>query len=152
MTNRDYTMKVEKQIYEDGSFEWVASFLEIKGIIGVGDTQIEAVTEAEEAKKAFLYALEASNSPIPEANCDVSFSGRTTVRMSKRLHKLVFECAQDEGISLNQLIVDAVNVYVTESITKRKMIFDFSMDTILKTIKEDCSNDADLSTKLAYDN
>jgi predicted HicB family RNase H-like nuclease len=120
MTNKDYTMKVEKQNYEDGSFEWVASFLEIKGIIGVGDTPSEAVMDAEEAKKAFLHALVATNSAIPEANSDISFSGRTTVRMSKRMHKLAFESAQTEGISLNQLIVDAINTYITENNVKRK--------------------------------
>ncbi len=110
--NKDYTIKVEKINFEDGSFEWVASFYELPGIIGVGDSPFDALNEANQAKEAFISACVTTGDVIPVPLNEINYSGRTTVRMSKRLHQLSNEIAIQEGVSLNQLIVDAISAYV----------------------------------------
>ena len=113
-----FRSKLEKQIFEDHTHEWVASFYEIPGIIGVGNTPEEALQEALIAKDTFIEVCSQNSEPIPQPLSEVKYSGRTTVRMSKRLHQLANETAIEEQISLNQLIVDAISAYVYANSTK----------------------------------
>ncbi|MDX9808348.1 MAG: toxin-antitoxin system HicB family antitoxin [Acholeplasma sp.] len=116
--NKDYTFRLEKEVFDDHTFEWVASFYEIPGIIGVGDSPEEALKEAISAKDAYIEVCRQNNEPLPQPLSEIKYSGRTTVRMSKRLHQLANETAIEENISLNQLIVDAIGAYVYPKTSK----------------------------------
>lgn len=122
MNRHQYRLHVFKETYEDGSFEYVAEYPEIAGVMGVGDSPEEAVKEAESAKNAYLAYLKEMKKPYPKAlNLD-KLSGRVTFRMSKSLHKKVVERAEIENVSINQLINEAVNAYVCSNDTIEKAI------------------------------
>ena len=90
--------------------EWVAEYPDLKGCCGGGKTQIEAIQDAEDNKEVFLSALEedAHPVPLPTNPYHSDYSGKCTVRMSKSLHKKLSCLAEEEGVSMNQLIVEAI--------------------------------------------
>jgi len=53
----DYPVIIKPNYYEDSSIEWVASYPDLPGVIGVGDDPEEALKTAEEAKDVFLQYL-----------------------------------------------------------------------------------------------
>lgn len=71
---------------------------------------------AKELKKAFIDSIEdylafcAERKEAP----DKPFSGKFNLRIDPLLHKEAYIIAQEEGISLNQLVTKAVSHYVHE--------------------------------------
>jgi len=65
-----------------------------------------------EAKKEYLAYLEEANKPAPEPTDVSNLSGRVTFRMPKTLRSRVLERADFEGVSINQLLNEAVTRYV----------------------------------------
>jgi hypothetical protein len=57
-----------------------------------------------------LEALREANLPIPESDLliQTKYSGKLSLRLSKRLHAQVARAADVEGVSINQYIVEAV--------------------------------------------
>lgn len=118
MQPTNYRLIVFKEIYEDGSFEFVAKYPAIDAVMGVGDSYEEAIQEAEEAKEAYLSYLEEEGRPFPKQLDMDALSGRVTFRMSKSLHKKALERSELEQVSLNQLINEALTEYVSKENTK----------------------------------
>lgn len=85
------------------------------GAIGDGDSPEEAIKDVKEVAIEFLKILQEDNKKLPEADIYKSaeeYSGKFALRMSKSTHKQVAERAEEEGISVNQLI----NQYITMGI------------------------------------
>lgn len=87
--------------------EWAAEFPDLPGCVGAGDTVEEAVAMATDAKKAWLVAaLEDGRSiPVPSSLYESEYSGKFTLRIPKTLHRELALQAEEEGVSLNQLIL-----------------------------------------------
>jgi predicted HicB family RNase H-like nuclease len=71
---------------------------------------------AKELKKAFIDSVEDYLTFCAERNetPDKPFSGKFNLRIDPLLHKEAYSTAQEEGISLNQLVTKAVSHYVHE--------------------------------------
>lgn len=123
MKSRDYGVRVYKDSYND----WVCEYIDIPGLIGVGNTMEEAVKEAQSFLHAYLDELDKENSPYPVVNKSLTYSGRITLRVSKPLHLKISCLAQDYNVSINQFLTDAINTYIgeTSSISKFEKIFEF---------------------------
>ncbi len=94
--------------------QWNVEYPDIKGVGGAGTTQAEAIADAEENMKMHLQFLEEEGLPLPKQdNTDLinQYSGKFTVRLSKKLHRAATKMAEDEGISLNSFIVEALSRY-----------------------------------------
>ena len=81
---------------------YVASYPDLPGCITAGDTMEKTLTNAEDAKKAWLEAAIESNIDINEPDDIKNYSGQFKLRIPKSLHKSLVEHAKKEGISMNQ--------------------------------------------------
>lgn len=85
---------------DEGGF--VASYPELPGCITVGETIEEAVSNIEDAKKAWLEAAIEEGIKINEPKTDDNYSGQFKLRIPKTLHRNLAQHAKEEGISMNQ--------------------------------------------------
>lgn len=88
--------------------EYVATCSAFPGLSALGETEEEALAEAKVALGLFIEACEAKSIPLPEPQTVQQRSGQTRLRLPKDLHRQAAEMADNEGVSLNQYIVDAV--------------------------------------------
>ena len=100
----------------DGKEYYRALFREFPDMIGgIGDTVSEAIEEAYcmlETEISFLEE-EGMNVPSPAVvDLEAAPSGRITLRMSKTMHKMVLVVAEEEGVSINSLLNEAVSLYL----------------------------------------
>ena len=59
---------------------------------------------------AQIHKLISGLPPAPMKDFDADYSGRLNVRLPKSLHAALASEAEDEGVSLNQLIVTKLSV------------------------------------------
>ncbi len=94
----------------EGHVFWVAKSIYLKGCVGQGDEQSEAIAELEENEKAWLETAAEVGIPIPEIPLETveDYSGKLTLRLAPYIHMQAAQYARNEGISLNQYISNAV--------------------------------------------
>ena len=97
-----YRMEIVKDRDEGG---FVASYPDLPGCITCGETEEEALKNAQDAKKAWLEAALEENIAIPEPDSLEAYSGQFKLRLPRSLHRALAEQAQREGISMNQYCV-----------------------------------------------
>ena len=85
---------------EEGGF--VVSFPDLPGCITCGETVESAVSNAMDAKKAWLEAALEEGIDIHEPDSIDDYSGQFKLRIPKSLHRLLAEHSKKEGISMNQ--------------------------------------------------
>ena len=99
-----YKTEMNKHVF------WIAKSLMLKGCVGQGDTQKEALKELEINEKAWIETAKEVGIEVPEVPIiePSEYSGKITLRFSPSEHKKAAFYAKLEGISLNQYISDAV--------------------------------------------
>ena len=106
-TASDYMeMSYRMEIVEDkeeGGF--VVSYPDLPGCITYGETVEAAVTNALDAKKAWIEAALEEGIQIQEPDSLEDYSGQFKLRIPRSLHKLLAEHSKREGISMNQYCV-----------------------------------------------
>lgn len=105
--NKEYRIRLYPIDEEYGEIEWVAEIPDLPGCIGSGDTEEEAIQMVKDAKIAWIcHAIkENRNVPEPSKLFENDYSGKFTLRLPKSLHKELAIQAEEEGVSLNQLIL-----------------------------------------------
>ena len=106
----NYRMNIYPAKTQDG-IQWNVEYPEVFGVGGAGNTPEEAIKDAEENLKVHLSFLQEEGLPIPETMIEEdlpSYSGKFTIRIGKSLHKKAVEIAEQEGISLNAFISEAI--------------------------------------------
>ncbi len=103
-----YRMAIE---FEPDDNVYFARFPELPGCMAHGETPEVAAKNAMTVKDEWLATAIEAGWDVPEPTMPVAISGRITVRTPKSLHQSLVERAQQEGVSLNQLIV----AYLAES-------------------------------------
>ncbi len=107
-----YKVKIEKLSDEDGG-GYLATVPSLPGCMSDGETREEAIKNVEDAIKAWIEtALELGRDiPMPESyRSEYDYSGKLTLRIPKSLHKALAEQSEEEGCSINQLIVTYVSM------------------------------------------
>lgn len=106
-TLNDYmTMAYRMEIVEDreeGGF--VVSYPDLPGCITCGETVESAVSNALDAKRAWIEAALEEGISIQEPDSLDNYSGNFKLRIPRSLHKLLAEHSKREGISMNQYCV-----------------------------------------------
>ncbi|MCD7884495.1 MAG: type II toxin-antitoxin system HicB family antitoxin [Lachnospiraceae bacterium] len=106
-------MEIVEDMDEGG---YVVSFPDLPGCFTCGETVESAVSNAKDAKKAWLEAALEEGLEIPEPDSLEGYSGQFKLRIPRSLHKSLAEHSRREGISMNQYCVyllsknDAVHV------------------------------------------
>ncbi len=96
---------------EDG--EYVATCPSFPGLSALAETEEEALMEAKVALNLFIESYQERGVPLPEANTVQDYSGQIRTRLPKSLHGQAAKAAAEDGISLNQFIVLAIQTKVT---------------------------------------
>ena len=97
-----YRMEIVEDKDEGG---FVVSYPNLPGCLTCGETIETAVTNAVDAKKAWLEAAIEEGIDIYEPDSLDDYSGQFKLRIPKSLHRMLAEHAQREGISMNQYCV-----------------------------------------------
>ena len=92
------------QITREDATTWFARVVELPGCLTEGDTPEEAADMIQDALAAWLEIALEDGRPIPEPPTADTYSGRFVVRVPRTLHQQLVEAAEQEGVSLNQLI------------------------------------------------
>ena len=89
---------------------WIAESLTLKGCVGQGDTDSQAITELETNETEWLQTARELDIPIPERAPTAlpKYSGKFTVRLSPATHADAAAFAKSQGISLTQYVSDAI--------------------------------------------
>ena len=97
-----YRMEIVEDKDEGG---FVVSYTDLPGCLTCGETIETAVTNAVDAKKAWLEAAIEEGIDIYEPDSLDDYSGQFKLRIPKSLHRMLAEHSQREGISMNQYCV-----------------------------------------------
>lgn len=100
-----YRMEIVEDKDEGG---YVVSYPDLPGCITCGETVEKAVSNAVDAKRAWLEAALESGVKIKEPTDTKSidkYSGQFRLRMPRSLHKALAEHAAAESISMNQYCI-----------------------------------------------
>ena len=96
--------RIELYPAEEGGY--VASIPDLPGCVTQAETKEEAVKLIEDAKAAWLSTAMEQSIPIRTPGTRPgSYSGKLNVRLPKSLHRALSMRAEEEGVSLNHLIV-----------------------------------------------
>jgi predicted RNase H-like HicB family nuclease len=87
---------------------WTAGVEELPGCSSQGGTPDEAVNGIRQAMAAWITGALDEGREVPEPKTADEHSGRLLLRMPKTLHADLTRLAEREGVSLNQLITDAL--------------------------------------------
>ena len=106
-----YNITVRKGSF-DGEVCFEARVRELPDLREYGDTHGEAYELALDAIEttAKIFAEKGRKMPAPEVPED-EFSGRVTLRLPKTLHRGLATRAEEEGVSLNQLLVSVLATF-----------------------------------------
>jgi len=99
-----YTIELVQDLGEG----WFVRVRELPGCMSQGDTAEEALVMIQEAMSLWLEAALEDGLSIPEPRPVDDYSGKFVVRLPRSLHRELSELAEDEGVSLNQLVVSAL--------------------------------------------
>lgn len=94
-----YRMEIVED-HEEGGF--VVMFPDLPGCMTCGETIEAAVTNAMDAKKAWLEAALEEGIEIPKPDSLEEYSGQFKLRIPRSLHRSLAEHSKREGISMNQ--------------------------------------------------
>lgn len=93
-----------RPLSEDDGGGWLATFPDLPGCMGDGESPAAAIEDGFQAARAWLQVAEASGDGIPEPGAG-NASGRLVARVPKSLHARLSERAATEGVSMNTLVV-----------------------------------------------
>lgn len=96
---KTYPVVIQPLSEEDGG-GWLASFPNLPGCMGDGETPAAAV--------AWLKVAEECGDPIPDPGSGGA-SGRFVARIPKSLHLRLISRAQQEGVSMNTMVVSMLS-------------------------------------------
>ena len=97
-----YTYRVE---WSADHGQYVARCLELDGLDAAARTAPDALARAEMRVNDHLRDLESMGDPLPAPLSERNFSGNFMIRTSRALHARMATEAVEQGVSLNQWVV-----------------------------------------------
>lgn len=94
-----YRMEIVPDVEEGG---YAVTFPELPGCITCGETLESAVSNASDAKRAWLETALSEGIQIARPDDLNEYSGQFKLRIPKSLHRQLSEHSKREGISMNQ--------------------------------------------------
>lgn len=93
---------------EDDGGGYFIEVPDLPGCMADGDTLEEAIANIKQAIEIWIKAAKEVSKAIPEPKYytdEGRYSGKLTVRMPKDLHRELAQAAEEQGVSINQLII-----------------------------------------------
>jgi predicted RNase H-like HicB family nuclease len=114
-----YRKQIFQYVNQDRSLTWIVEFPDLQGCTAVGKSEAEALKNAQAASELWLDEHYKNHQAYPAAReLNHTFSGRLVLRLPKTLHKQLTQQAEDEGVSLNTLIVTLISLNFSKQIEK----------------------------------
>src|SRR6267142_4840701 len=88
--------------------EYVVTCPAFPGLSALGETEEEALAEAKVALNLFIQTCQEKGITLPEPQVVDGYSGQFRVRLPRSLHRQAAQLAATDGMSLNQLVISAV--------------------------------------------
>lgn len=108
---RDYNVTVRRGVF-DGDVLFEARVRELPDVADYAESEVEAYALAIDTIEAtaLIFAESGRSMPMPHVPAE-DFSGRVTLRVPRSLHRALSEAADEEGVSLNQHIVNVLGYF-----------------------------------------
>ena len=103
---KNYPVEIRPLSLDEGG-GWLASFPDLPGCMGDGATPEAAIADAYEAAAAWLAVAQSQGDAIPQPSAGGE-SGRFVTRLPKSLHTRLVARAEQEGVSMNTLVVSLI--------------------------------------------
>lgn len=106
----DYRIVITRLSEEDGG-GYLASVPSLPGCESDGETQEEALKNVHDAINAWVKTAQELNRKIPETDIyktDEQYSGKLSLRLPIYLHRQLADRSEEEGCSINQLIMSYI--------------------------------------------
>ena len=117
---RKYQVTLGPVPESDGGGFYAYSF-KFPGVLGDGETADEAIGDFYEALESAISVELEDGKQLPPFDIDeAQFSGKLSLRIPKSLHRMIAAFAQEDGISINQWIVNAISLNVGIGIGKKE--------------------------------
>ncbi|MGF1643242.1 MAG: toxin-antitoxin system HicB family antitoxin [Thiotrichales bacterium] len=111
MNPHDYSITIRHGVFE-GEVCFEARVRELPDLAEYADTFEEAYALAIDAIETTAAVLAEKGKPMPlPIDVPDEFSGRVTLRIPKTLHRELARAADDEGVSLNQHMVNVLTYF-----------------------------------------
>ena len=98
---------IEVQQAEEGGF--VISIPELPGCITQVEQWEDAYSSIDEVRKEWIKAAYEDGAEIPLPKSGKEYSGKFVLRIPKSMHRRLDERAEDEGVSLNTLLISMIS-------------------------------------------
>ena len=106
-----YNITVRKGEFE-GDVLFEARVKELPDLVEYGDSADEAYDLAVDAIATAAQAFQEKGRSLPSPSIPADdYSGRVTLRLARSLHRALAETADEEGVSLNQHLVNILSYY-----------------------------------------
>lgn len=106
-SNLPYTIASDRRD-DQGTYYYVARYIELPYLAMTGDTPEEAVRELEIEKPEWIESSLELGNEIPLPLKSRKYSGKIVLRMSPKLHEQHIRLSELKGTSLNSFMVKAV--------------------------------------------
>jgi len=116
-----YNITIRRSDFE-GEVLYEARVKELPDLVEYGESHEEAYDLAIDTIETAAEAFSDQGRAFPQAIVPVEgYSGRVTLRLSRSLHRALAEIAEDEGVSLNQHLVNVLGYYSGFAANKRHL-------------------------------
>lgn len=112
----DYPFVI-RHLTEDEGNGYLIEYPDLPGCMSDGETIEEAIKNGREAIACWIAAAKEANRDIPKPGELEKQSGKWVQRVPKSIHLRLVKKAQEEGVSLNTLVISLL----AESLGKKKL-------------------------------
>lgn len=138
-----YTIKITPE--EAGGY--FVEMEELEGCMSQGETIEQVMENIKEAQEGWLEVAIDEELEIPLPKVKEGYSGKFVLRISKSLHRKLSNLAEEEGVSLNQMVVNLLSErYPLKKIENKIQIISWVMEKMQKGLY-DLKKIASLSDK-----
>ena len=121
---------------EDNGF--IASIPGVQALSAFGNTNEEALSELKIASEAYFESLKKAGKTFPPESKIISFSGQIRLRMSKSLHAVLSNEAEEEGVSLNTYMVTLLSErHIVQKLLKKISALEKTLKLINFSVESD---------------
>lgn len=102
---------VVRRVVDEGEVMFEARVREFPDVMEYADTPEEAYALAIDSIETISAVCAEKGKAVPEVQLSVDYSGRVTLRLPRTLHRALAETADEEGVSLNQHLVNVLSYF-----------------------------------------